>query len=131
MTWPVAPILYEDAELLLCDRTRGLLDDQNVLVGRRIPEQWTRLVVWNRLGGSPHPPFDVALMQCRVFAPTDQECVDLARILQARLPMLCDGSPITNIAVTGGPSDLGVEDSPMRQYLYDITIRGRHETTTP
>jgi hypothetical protein len=133
MMWQPAQIIYPDAELVLCDKTRILLADQDgVHIGRTIPDTWTRLVIWNRLGGTQAPPFDTDIMECRIWAPTDEQCMDLARLLQALLPGICDGAPITRAVVTGGPTDLGVEDSPMRQFMFDITLRGtNYATTTP
>jgi hypothetical protein len=131
--WQPAQILYPDAELVLCDKTRELLADQDdVYIGRTIPKTWAKAITWNRIGGTEDAPFDTAMMECRIWAPTDQQCMDLARLLQARLPGIYDGAPVIRAVVVGGPTDLGIEDSPMRQLLYNITIRGtQHATPAP
>lgn len=124
-TWQPARILYPDAELVMCEKTRPLLD-QSIFVGRIVPRKLAGVtaITWNRTGGEQDPPFDTASLECRIWAPTDQACIDLARQLMAVLPSLIDGDPITGMVVSGGPTDLGVENSPMRQILYDITMRG-------
>ena len=127
MPWQPAAILYPDAELVMCDKTRGLVNT-DVYIGRTIPRTWVKAVIWNRIGGTNEPPVDHALMQLRVFAPTDQACADLTRQIQARLPTICDGDPVISMTVTGGPTDLGSEPSPMRQILFNTTLRGHQQS---
>jgi len=120
--WQPSTLTYPDAEQVLCDLTRELVPD--AFVGRKIPERWRVAIIWNRLGGYQTPPFDISSMQCRVWAAKDQEATRLALLLAGALPGLRNGQPITNIVITGGPTDLGTEDSPMRQLLVDVTMRG-------
>ncbi|MDR0848080.1 MAG: hypothetical protein LBN10_03400 [Propionibacteriaceae bacterium] len=129
-TWQPAPVLYPDVEMLLCDRTRELLTDQpDLQVGRKVPMSWNRAIMWNRNGGTQDPPFDTAAVMCRVFAPNDMDVTDLVALLLARLPSIIDGAPVLSMTVTGGPTDLGIEDSPMRQILFDMKVRGSNYET--
>ncbi|MCA0217922.1 MAG: hypothetical protein LCH43_11280 [Actinobacteria bacterium] len=127
MTWQPATILFPDAELVMCDRTRDLraslsvdgLDVTEAYVGRTVPATITVAIVWNRIGGVDPDAF----MQARIYAPTDQQATDLARALSAALPSVVDGNPIRRIEQTAF-ADLGIEKQPMRQLLFDITFRG-------
>ena len=123
MTWQPAAILYPDVELMLTQRVRSALADPTVTVGRKVPDQVTRAVIVNRVGGTQSPPFDTATVMVRCYAPTDVAATGLvARVVQI-LGGLPDGQ-ITRVQVTGGPTDLGLEGSPMRQVMADVTTRG-------
>ena len=121
MTWQPAAILYPDVELMLTQRVRSALADPTVTVGRKVPDQVTRAVIVNRVGGTQSPPFDTATVMVRCYAPSDVTKL-VARVVQI-LGGLPDGQ-ITRVKVTGGPTDLGLEGSPMRQILADVTTRG-------
>jgi hypothetical protein len=123
VSWQPQSILYPDAEQVLCDATRALLNDQGALyIGRTVPDQITTAVVWNRIGGAD----PLALMQARIYATTDARAWELGRILAARLPHAVDGKPIRSLEQTGF-ADLGNEQQPMRQLLVDITLRGSQQ----
>lgn len=123
MTWQPAAILYPDVELVLTQRVRAALADPTVTVGRKVPDQVTRAVIVNRVGGTQSPPFDTATVMVRCYAPTDAAATGLVSRVVQILGGLPEGQ-ITRVRVTGGPTDLGLEGSPMRQVMADVTTRG-------
>jgi len=121
-TWQPPSIIYPDAELVLTGSTRQLIP--GITVDTIMPRDNQPAITWNRIGGNIEAPFDMPLMQCRVQAPTLAECNQLVSRLLAVLPSITDGDPVTVISITGGPTDLGEESAPMKQLLFDITLRG-------
>ena len=85
-----------------------------------------RLVVVRRDGG---PRLDVARetarLGVRVWAGTEQDATDLARLVAALLWAAPDGNPVLKVTQTSGPSP--VPDSsgqPLRYLTFEVTTRG-------
>ena len=114
----------------MCDVTRRLFPDEpGVFVSRKLPPTYPELqseaVIWNRMGGAD----PTAIMQCRVFAATDQRTNALARLVAARLPLARRlDSRIINIEQNEGPTDMGPDPTPMMQMMWEITFRGNQLT---
>jgi len=124
-----ALIDYPDAELVMCEQTRRLLPD--VYVARKVPRTGGKQIIWNRIGGHQDPPQDIALMECRVWADTDLACNKLVTRLLAVLPA-ATGGPVVKVDSSSGPADLGTEREPMRQLIFEITLKGtQHGSNTP
>ena len=123
MFWQPVQILYPDAELVMCQVTRGLGVGAD-FVGRALRPGGSHAtaVTWLRVGGRD----PAALMQCRVYAPTDVAATGLARLLAARLPLAVKlGLGVVAVTQNEGPTDLGPNPGPMRQMLFEIVLQGK------
>jgi len=115
-------VIYPDVELQVC-RGIGALGLDIDFVGRQMPRDgFATAVVVNRVGGRDPTP----VVQIRCFAATPQAATDLARNLAARLPRISRmGLGVVRFRQNEGPTDLGDDPIPLRQLMYDVTVRGR------
>jgi len=110
---------YPDAELVMCAATRALNIGGVDFVGRELPRQHGTAVIWNRVGGRD----PLALMQVRVFAPTPDVAVGVARRLAGALPGVVRlGFGIFRVSQETGVTDLGSVPEPLRQMVYEIGL---------
>jgi hypothetical protein len=88
------------------------------------PETRARMVTIRRDGG---PRLDVAREAARVgvnvWAETEQDCNDLARMVAALLWSLPDGDNCVRVDITSGPSVVP-DDRPHRYLTADLIMRG-------
>lgn len=140
MTLPV--VLFDDLEMwatgvlrtALVARSEPYTDD--VYVGRDKPlnavtgepENRPRMVTIRRDGGPRDgtAPFETARVGVNVWAETDPDANDLARMTAALLWASPDGDPVTRVSIVSGPS---VIDDPSRQPRRYITAELRARGT--
>ncbi|WP_345454857.1 hypothetical protein [Nocardioides marinquilinus] len=99
----------------------------NVHVGTAVPEpRVDRMVVVRRDGGGQTGIFDNARLSWRVWAGTEADASDLARLVGALLWAAPDGNPVVRVTHESGPSRV-IDDSRQPQRLALTTIRTRGE----
>jgi hypothetical protein len=129
-------ILFDDIELVttgalrtaLAARTEPYTDDVYVDIDSPTAGSTQvnrdRVVTIRRDGG---PRLDVARDQARlgvnVWATTEQDCNDLARMVAALIWAMPDGDPILRVDQTSGPSVIP-DDRPHRYLTFDVLMRG-------
>lgn len=129
-------ILFADVELAVTGALRTALVARsesytdNVYVDIDSPTSGStqanrpRVVTVRRDGG---PRLDVAREQARVavnvWATTEQDCNDLARMVAALMWAMPDGNPIVRVDQTSGPTTIP-DDRPHKYLTFDITMRG-------
>jgi hypothetical protein len=131
-------VLFDDVELLVTGALRTALvaraepytDDVYVSISSPTdpdtgqPETPARMVTIRRDGG---PRLDVARDQPRiavnVWATTEQDCNDLARMVAALIWALPDGDPILRVDQTSGPTTIP-DDRPHKYLTFDLLMRG-------
>lgn len=129
MSLPV--VIFPDTELLVTTFLRAALTTRaepyaaGVKVGVTVPNpRPVRFVQIRRDGG---PRLDVVREAARigvnVWAATEQDASDLARLARALLWSAPDGSPICKVIELMGPSPVA-DDSPRRYMTFELTIRG-------
>ena len=131
MTTPL--ILFPDVELWLANYLRAVFVDRvepyttGVYVSNTVPStRRPRMVVVRRDGG---PRLDVirevARVGVNVWAETEQDATDLARITAALIWASPDGNPVLRVRQTTGPTPItDVSGKPIRYMTYEITLRG-------
>lgn len=131
-------VLFADVELTITGLLRTALaaraepytDDVYVSISSPAdtatgePTTPARMVTVRRDGG---PRLDVARDQARVavnvWASTEQDCNDLARMVAALMWAMPDGNPIVRVDQTSGPTTIP-DDRPHKYLTFDITLRG-------
>lgn len=132
MTWAPPPLLFPDVELLLTTRLRALIDARPepyawaVFVGNAVPKQRRdRMVIVRRDGGNRAGHRDNARVGLNVWAPTEQEATDLARLVAALMYALPTGAPILAVTQLSGPTPIAEESKQSRRYLvFEVATRG-------
>lgn len=127
------PVLFPDVNLILTDRLRGALAARpeayasGVTVTITVPNpRDPRMIVVRRAGG---PRLDWSRERARVvfqvWAETDQDLQDLARLARALVVAMVDGAPFTDARESAGPARI-YDDSgqPLVTFTVDITVRG-------
>jgi hypothetical protein len=139
MTLPV--VLFDDLELwatgalrtALTARTEPYTDD--VYVSNDVPlnpttgepERRPRMVTIRRDGGprALKAPLETARMGVNVYAETDQDANDLARMTAALLWSFPDGDPVTQVNQILGPTVIDDQSRQPRRYMtFEFTARG-------
>jgi hypothetical protein len=132
MGFPTA-VIFPDTNLLLTDRLRDALAARpeayasGVVVSITVPNpRAERMVIVRRAGG---PRLDWARERARVvfnvWAGTEQDLHDLARLARALVIDLVDGDPFTDARESAGPSRIYDDsDQPLIAFTVDITVRG-------
>jgi hypothetical protein len=130
VTWQPAPVLFPDAEMVACAGIRALLAATavtGVYVGNRIPNpRKPRMVIFNRDGGASSGVIDNPVIRCRVWDATDQDAIDLARLVLSLWPRLADGNPVLSAGHESGPYDVPDESGTPQKYLL-LSLRTRGE----
>lgn len=132
------PVLFADVELLVTGALRTALAARaepyttGVYVSISSPsdpptgepDTPARMVTIRRDGG---PRLDVARDQARiavnVWADTEQDCNDLARMVAALIWAMPNGAPVVRVDQTSGPSTIP-DDRPHKYLTFDLTMRG-------
>jgi hypothetical protein len=132
-------VLFPDAVLWACTRLRDDLAARSedyaadVYVGDKmptdannLPTRADRMVILRRDGG---PRLDAAReavrLGIRVWATTDQDVNDLARMVRALLWAAADGSPVVRVDDQSGPADVPDDTGqPCRYLVVELIVRG-------
>lgn len=126
-------VVQPDVELWATGYLRAALGDRgeafasDVLVSNTVPvPRQPRMVVVRRDGG---PRLDVvreaARLGVRVWAGSEQDATDLARLVAALLWAAPDGAPVVRVTQPGGISPVADESKqPLRYMTFEITTRG-------
>lgn len=125
-------VLFDDVELWTTARLRALLAARSepfaddVYVGIKVPNPRRERMVTVRDDGGPR--LDVVRKAARigvnVWATTDQEVNDLARLVEALLYAAPDGNPVSKVSVTS-PLPVADESGQPRRYLTaELTLKG-------
>ena len=133
MTWRPAAILFPDIELVLTTKFRAALAARTepyatgVFVSNAVPNpRRDRMVIVRRDGGTPTAMRDRPRVTVRVWAMSEQDATDLARLVMALAPTLIDGSPIVAAPTDGRPGPNPVADEsgqPMRMLSIEFHTR--------
>lgn len=129
MTLPL--VGFDDVELILTGKLRTALGARGepfvagVKVDHLVPSpRPVRLVQIRRDGG---PRLDVVRESARigvnVWAATEQDVTDLARIVRALLWACPDGQPICRVSELSGPSPIP-DTTPRRYMTFELIIKG-------
>lgn len=124
-------VIFPDVELTVTTYLRAALLARGeayttgVKVGVNVPNpRPVRLVTIRRDGG---PRLDVARESARVgvnvWAATDQDCADLARLVRALLWSAPNGAPICKVTELSGPSPIP-DDAPRLYLTFEFIVRG-------
>ena len=125
-------IVFPDVELWAAGYLRSALAARpesfaDAHVGISVPSpREDRMVIVRRDGG---PRLDTtreaARLGVRVWATTDQEATDLARLVRALLWMSPDGDPVCRVTDLSGPSSVPDESGqPLRFFSMELVVRG-------
>ena len=139
MSLPV--VLFDDIELwatgalraALAARAEPYTDD--VYVGNdlplnattREPERRPRMVTIRRDGGPRDrmAPLETPRIGVNVYAETDQDANDLARMVSALLWASPDGNPVTRVTQTLGPTTIDDQSKQPRRFMtFELRARG-------
>lgn len=133
MPWQPAAIIYPDVELLLCDYLRTRLAARpepyaaGVYVGITIPgTRRDRMVIPRRDGGTEGEMRDQARLSFQIFAKSEQDANDLARLVLALLRAMPATVPaVIHVSVQSGPTVIPDESGqPMRYVVAEVHTRG-------
>ena len=132
MTWQPAGILYPDLELLATAYLRSALAGraetyaQDVYVSNTVPStRRTRMVIVRRDGGAEGELVDAGRLAIRVWAGSEKDATDLARLVNALWSLAPDGSSVTYVRRQSGPLPVPDESGAHLRYsLFDVTTVG-------
>lgn len=134
MTWQPAPIRFPDIELVLTGKYRTALTGRpeayasNVFVSNTVPNpRKERMVIVRRDGGTQAETVDRPRVNLRVWAKTEQDANDLARLVMALAPSFADGDPIVAVPTLGRSGPFSVADEsgqPLRSMTVEFHARG-------
>lgn len=130
MTLQPAEILFPDAELWLTTALRAALATRSetyksgVIVGSTVPSTIpARFVQVRRDGGPEDGVFDRPRFGINVWAATEQDVANLARLVAALLRLLPGDGVCVSMRQTSGPSPIA-DTKPRRYMTYEATLRG-------
>jgi hypothetical protein len=129
-------VIFADVELWAAGYLRARLATRSepyasgVFVGNVVPStRRDRMVVFRRDGGfRTNAMLDAARLSVRVWARTEQEATDLARLVRALLHDATsdDDGPVTRVIDQSGPSPVADESGqPMRFLVCELYVRGQ------
>lgn len=132
MPWQPAAIIYPDVELVLTQRLRAALAArsetyaQNVYVSNTVPTtRHDRMLIVRRDGGLEGSVRDQARVSFQVWAMTEQDATDLARLVVALTKTLVDGAPILRVVPQSGPTPIAdPSGQPLRYLVAEFHTRG-------
>ncbi len=131
MTFPV--VVMPDVELWATGHLRTALAARleayasNVHVSNAVPAtRLSRMVIVRRDGG---PRLDhvreVARLGVRVWAMTERDATDLARLVAALLWAAPNGAPVLRVTQPTGPTPVAdPSGQPLRYLTFEVTVRG-------
>ena len=96
------------------------------IVSNRVPTtRRNRMVIVRRDGGNSDGLRDVARLSVQVWAMTEQDATDLARLVAALLWAAPDGDPVLMVRQQSGPTPIAdTSGQPLRYLVFDIHTRG-------
>lgn len=129
-------VLFDDIELWATGRLRALLESrtepyaQDVFVGRKTPNpRRTRMVTVRRDGGGRGRILEQPRLGINVWADTEKDANDLARLVASLLAASPDGDPVTSATITSGPYSIQDESRSERRYFTaELVARGRNDS---
>jgi hypothetical protein len=127
------PIIFPDVELWATGYLRTALASHGypgMFVSNKRETQATAVQV-RRDGGPAGQVLETPRLGVNVYAPTEQAVSDLARTVSALLRAAPDGSPVTRVTQTSGPSPIPDESGPRRYMTFELTVRGADLAPTP
>lgn len=117
MTWQPSSVLFPDIELVLTTRYRAALAARSepyatgVYVSNSVPTQRRdRMVIVRRDGGTQTEMRDRPRVAIRVWAMSEQDADNLARLVMALAPSFVNGSPILAVPTDGRNGPIPVAD---------------------
>lgn len=124
-------VVFPDIELWATDYLRDALAARpesyasDVFVATTVPSpRRDRMVIVRRDGG---PRLDAvrerARIAVRVFAATEEDVTDLARMVRALLWVGADGKPVSRVDELSGPSAIP-DEQPHRYMTFELIARG-------
>lgn len=128
--WQPAAVLHVDAELWATGFLRTALAARtepyaaSVRVSNAKGGTAGRQVVVRRDGGPQDGLFDVPRLTVRVWAPTEQEAGDLARLCRALLVGSPGSGPVVAAVSFTGPQGVPDNAGPQKFFTVDLTMRG-------
>jgi hypothetical protein len=126
-------ILFPDVELWASEYLRTALTGRGepyaagAYVSNAVPAtRRPRMVIVRRDGG---PRLDLireaARLGVNVWAETDRDATDLARLVAALLWAAPDGNPVLRVTQNAGPTPVSdVSGKPIRYMTFELTVRG-------
>lgn len=118
------PVLAPDATLWATRYLRTALAARpepycsGVFVADKVPDQRRdRMVIIRRDGGRPDRLVDNPRLSFRIWAKTEQDASDLARMVVALLWAAPDGNPVVSVTPESGPSPVSDESGQPLRYL--------------
>lgn len=132
MTLQPVGILFPDVELWSSTYLRDMLATRlepyaaNVFVSNKIPSpRRDRMVLVRRDGGNSTGLRDQARLSVQVWAKTEQDATDLARLVAALLWAAPDGDPVLMVRQQSGPTPVAdTSGQPLRYLVFDVHTRG-------
>jgi hypothetical protein len=127
------PVIFPDVELWATGYLRTALASHGypgMFVSNKRESQATAVQV-RRDGGPAGQVLETPRLGVNVYAPTEQAVTDLARTVSALLRAAPDGSPVTRVTQTSGPSPIPDESGPRRYMTFELTVRGADLAPTP
>jgi hypothetical protein len=134
MPWQPTGILFPDIELELTGRYRAALAARaepyaaDVFVSNAVPSaRRDRMVIVRRDGGTEAEFRDRPRVSLRVWATTEKDVNDLARLVRALAPTFADGDPIVAVPLNARSGPVPVADEsgqPLRLLNIEFHTRG-------
>lgn len=134
MSWRAPALVFPDIEVILGARFRAALAARsepyasNVFVSNKVPNpRRDRMVIVRRDGGTQSGHHDRPRVSVRVWAKTEADANDLARLVMALAGSFADGVPIVACPTSGRSGPWPVPDEseqPLRQMNIEFHTRG-------
>lgn len=133
MSWQPPRIIFPDVELLICGLLRDALAGRaepyaaGVYVGTTVPNpRLPRMITVRHDGGARiDAALETAQLGINVYASTETDVNDLARLTRALLWAAPNGKPLTRVDDVSGPVAVPNESGQFLRYLtVEATLRG-------
>lgn len=133
MSWQPPRIVFPDVELLVCGLLRQALSSRaetyaaDVYVGTTVPNpRPSRIITVRHDGGARlDAALETAQLGINVYAMTETDANDLARLTRALLWAAPNGKPLTRVDDVSGPVAVPNESGQFLRYLtVEATLRG-------
>jgi hypothetical protein len=132
MTMQPIGVVFPDVELWGTTYLRDALGQRTEpwaavdLVSNRVPTtRKNRMVIVRRDGGTSDGLRDVARVSVQVWAKTEQDATDLARLVAALLWAAPNGDPVLKVVQQSGPTPIAdTSGQPLRYLVFEIHTRG-------
>lgn len=133
MTWQPPRVVFPDVELVMTGLLRDALDGRpepyaaDVYVGTTTPSpRRARMITIRRDGGaSTDGLLEAAQIGVNVWADTEQDVNDLARLIRALLWAAPNGKPVCRVVdVSGSIAIADDSGQPLRYMTFEVVLRG-------